>query len=135
MLWFLEGYLGLFHICHNDYSIHSKLGIFPWFRSYRRKYNIQANKWLTRLKKNDSYSIWCFWSFFHFLHCNVPDKCYKQKCGVLFFTLTKLVVFVLTCAQAMARIKWKRLFMMDVKVSKDKNISRWVDWENLIYVR
>ena len=25
--------------------------------------------------------------------------------------------------------------MMDVKVSKDKNISRWVDRENLIYVR
>ena len=24
---------------------------------------------------------------------------------------------------------------MDVKVSKDKNISRWVDQENLIYVR
>ena len=25
--------------------------------------------------------------------------------------------------------------MMDVKVSKEKRISRWVDWENLIYVR
>ena len=25
--------------------------------------------------------------------------------------------------------------MMDVNVSKDKNISRWVDRENLIYVR
>ena len=25
--------------------------------------------------------------------------------------------------------------MMDVKVSKDKNINRWVDRENLIYVR
>ena len=25
--------------------------------------------------------------------------------------------------------------MMEVKVSKDKNISRWVDQENLIYVR
>ena len=24
---------------------------------------------------------------------------------------------------------------MDVKVSKDKHISRWIDWENLIYVR
>ena len=24
--------------------------------------------------------------------------------------------------------------MMDVKVSKDKNISRWVDAENLIYL-
>ena len=30
----------------------------------------------------------------------------------------------------------KPVLMMDVEVfSKDKNISRWVDWENLIYVR
>ena len=29
----------------------------------------------------------------------------------------------------------KQVLMMDVKVSKDKKISRWVDWENLIYVR
>ena len=29
----------------------------------------------------------------------------------------------------------KTILMMNVKVSKDKNISRWVDQENLIYVR
>ena len=29
----------------------------------------------------------------------------------------------------------KPVLKMDVKVSKDQNISRWVDWENLIYVR
>ena len=29
----------------------------------------------------------------------------------------------------------KPVLMVDVKVSKDKNISRWVDLENLIYVR
>ena len=29
----------------------------------------------------------------------------------------------------------KPVLMMDVKVSKDKNISRWVDRENLIYAR
>ena len=29
----------------------------------------------------------------------------------------------------------KPVLMMDIKVSKDKNISRWVDGENLIYVR
>ena len=28
----------------------------------------------------------------------------------------------------------KLVLMMDAKVSKDKNMSRWVDWENLIYV-
>ena len=27
------------------------------------------------------------------------------------------------------------VLMMDVKVPKDKYISRWIDWENLIYVR
>ena len=25
--------------------------------------------------------------------------------------------------------------MMDIKVSKDKYINRWVDWEKLIYIR
>ena len=29
----------------------------------------------------------------------------------------------------------KPVLMMGVKVSKDKNISRWVDQENLMYVR
>ena len=29
----------------------------------------------------------------------------------------------------------KTILMMNVKVSKDKNISRWVDQENLIYLR
>ena len=29
----------------------------------------------------------------------------------------------------------KPVLMIGVKVSKDKHISRWVDWENLIYVR
>ena len=29
----------------------------------------------------------------------------------------------------------KPVLMMDIKISKEKNISRWVDWENLIYVR
>ena len=29
----------------------------------------------------------------------------------------------------------KPVFMMDVKISKDKNIGRWVDRESLIYVR
>ena len=29
----------------------------------------------------------------------------------------------------------KPVLMMDIKVSKDKSISRWVDRENLVYVR
>ena len=63
-----------------------------------------------RLKKNYSmttnYSIWYFWSSFHFLHSNVPgNKCHKKKWCVLFFTHIKLVAW--TCA--IARIKWRRL--------------------------
>ena len=51
--------------------------------------------------------------FIHFLHCNVPDnKCYKQKWSVLFFTRIKLVAHVLACARVIARIKWKRLFVV-----------------------
>ena len=63
-----------------------------------------------RLKKNYSmmtnYSIWYFWSSFHFLHSNVPgNKCHKKKWCVLFFTHIKLVAW----ACAIARIKWRRL--------------------------
>ena len=69
-----------------------------------------------RLKKNYSimtnYSIWYFWSSFHFLHSNVPgNKCHKKKWCVLFFTHIKLVASVLAWARAIARIKWRRLQM------------------------
>ena len=72
----------------------------------------KLTKGYQRLKKKDNYSILCFWPFFHFLLCNAPDsKCYKQKWSVLFFTRIKLVVRVLPCARAIARIKWKRLII------------------------
>ena len=61
-----------------------------------------------RLKKNNNYSIWCFWSFIHFSYCNVPDnKCYKQKSEVLFFTCIKLVAH-----------KWKKLVTSKILVFK-----------------
>ena len=45
-------------VCQTDYSIQSKLRIFLLFRSHAWKYNIQANKRLTKVKKeNDNYSI------------------------------------------------------------------------------
>ena len=98
IVWYMPNWL---------YSIHSKLWIFPKFRRHTWKYNIQAKKRLTKVKEK---LIWCFLSFFHFLHCNVPDnKCYKEKWGVLFFTRIKLVARVLSCARVIARIKWKRL--------------------------
>ena len=94
-------------ICQTDYSIYFKLRILSLneittMKVLQWKCNIQASK---RLMKND-YSVWWFWSFFHFLHCNVPDnKFYKQKWGVLIFTRIKLVGHVLACALAITRIK------------------------------
>ena len=115
LLWFSEGYSGLLDICQTDYGIHSQLRIFPLIRSHAWKYNIHVNKGYQRSKKNDNYSIWCFWSFFHFLHSNAPDnKCYKQKRDVLFFTRIKLVARVLAYAHVIARIKWKRLYLMSI---------------------
>ena len=59
------------------------------------------------LRKVINYSIWCFWSFFCFLHSNIPDnKCYKQKWHVLFFKHIKLLASVLACVRVVARIKW-----------------------------
>ena len=46
---FSEGYSGLFDICETDYSIHSKLRIFPLFRSHKWKYKIQPDKRLTKV--------------------------------------------------------------------------------------
>ena len=46
----LRGISGLFDICQTDYSIYSKLSIFPLFRSHTWKYNIQVNKMLTKVK-------------------------------------------------------------------------------------
>ena len=64
---------------------------------------------LTRLKKN-GHLFNLIVLLLHFHHSNVPDsKSYKQKQGVLFFTRIKLMARVLTCACAIAHIKWIRL--------------------------
>ena len=44
----LKGIHGEVDICQTDYSIHSKLRIFPYSEG---KYNIQANKRLTKVKE------------------------------------------------------------------------------------
>ena len=73
------------------------------------------------------YSIWYFWSFFHFLHSNVPDKkCHKQKWRVLFFTRIKLVASVLVCARAIARIKWIRLNTPKLILGAASPASQWI---------
>ena len=68
-------------------------------------------------------SIWCFWSFYHFLCSHAPaNKCHKQKWCVLFFALIKLGARVLTCVCAMAYIKWRRL----LKKKKKKRKNKWL---------
>ena len=62
-----------------------------------------------------NYLIWCFWSFYHFLHSNVPaNKCHKQKWCMLLFTSIKLVVSVLVCAHVITCIKWRILMTTSI---------------------
>ena len=64
------------------------------------KYNIQANKNITKIK--EKWSIIQFDGFalcFIFFHSNVSDnKCHRQKWHVLFFTHIKLMAHVVACA-------------------------------------
>ena len=101
-VWFIAKWFNVF-TRNLEFSPHSEVmhgtAIFKQTKGQRK-----------RLKKNYSmmtnYSIWYFWSSFHFLHSNVPgNKCHKKKWCVLFFTHIKLVAW----ACAIARIKWRRL--------------------------
>ena len=106
-----RGIHGKVDICRTNYNIYSKLGIFSLLWSHTWKYNIQADKRLTKVKEKwSTIRFDIFLSFFHFLHSYVPDnKCHKQKWHVIFFTCIKLVASVLACARAIASIKWIRL--------------------------
>ena len=74
---------------------------FPLFWSHARKYNIQANEKLTKVKEKWSTNKFdVFFSFF---------KCHKQKWCVLFLTYINLVARVLACVYAIPHIKWRRL--------------------------
>ena len=76
-------------------NIHSKLEFSPYSEDIYESATFQ----LTKLNN-------LMFLFFHFLHSNVPDKkCHQENWYVLYLTCTKLVVNVLTCAQAIAHIK------------------------------
>ena len=61
-------------------------------------------------------SIWYFWSFFDFLHSNVPgSKCCKQKWCVVFFICIKLGVHKLAYVHAIAQCR---------RLSKNGNIVK-----------
>ena len=80
------------------YSLQTKK--FPLFWSHTWKYNIQANKRLRRVKKNNQLLNLMFLFFLSFFHFNVSDnKCHKHKRHMLFFTRIKLVALVLAWAR------------------------------------
>ena len=76
-----------------------------------------------------NYSIWCFWSLFHFFHSNVAgNKCHGQKWRVLLFTCIKLVAHVLACVHAITCIKWQRLLCLlqigpEILIPSSKQVS------------
>ena len=114
----LRGIHGKVDICQTDYNIHSKLRIFCLFWSHTWKYNIQADKRLTKVKEKRSTIQFDILILLYFLHSNVPDNnCHKQKWRVLFFTRIKLVA----CARAIARTKWIRLRNIYVLINKTQN--------------
>ena len=83
---FSEQFSGLFDKCQTDYSIYSKLSIFPLFRSYTWKYNIQANKTLPKFKAKWQLFNLMFLTFLSFLHYNVLDNCVinRVKCPIFY---------------------------------------------------
>ena len=90
-------------ICETDYNIHAKLRIFPLFRSHTWKYNIHANKRLTKVKEKWYLFGLMFFIFISFSSLQCQTISCKLNWGVLIFTRIKLVARVL----AIARIKWK----------------------------
>ena len=77
---------------------------FPLFWSHARKYNIQANEKLTKVKEK-----WSTNKFDVFVYLFIFFKCHKQKWCVLFLTYVDLVARVLACVYAIPQIKWRRL--------------------------
>ena len=100
-------------ISQTDYSIYSKLIIFPYSEVIYGSTTFKLTKGLQSLEKNDQLFNLMFCSFFHFLCFNVPDsKCHKQKWRVLFFTRIKLEACGLECTHVIALIKWRRLLRL-----------------------
>ena len=98
---------GKVDICQTDYSIHSKLRIFPYSEVINRSKHSRKMK-RKDLRKMITIKFDVFVLSFPF--SNVPDnKYHKHKWCMLFFTCIKLVVCVLACACAIACINWRRL--------------------------
>ena len=90
------------------------------------KYNIQVNESITKIKEKwsiiqfDAFDLSCI-----FFYSNVPDnKCHRQKWCVLFFTCFKLVVRMLACVHAIARIMRRRLLLMPITKKIFKNFIK-----------
>ena len=76
-------------------------------------YNIQANERLKKVKEKWS-TIKFHVLFSRFLLSNILDnECRKQKWCLPIFTRMRLVANALVCASAIARIKWRRLTLIN----------------------
>ena len=109
-----------------QYSLQMKN--FPLFWSHAWKYNIQANKRLTKIKeKRSTIKLNVFVLTFIFFHLNVPDNKCQNKSGMRYYFLTriKLVVRVLLCVRVIARIKCRRLFLFFFK-GKFYVLMKWI---------
>ena len=72
-------------IYQTDYNIPLKLEFSPYPEAIHGYTTFKLKKCWQRLKENDHLFNSLF-SFFHFLHSNIPDnKCHKQKWRMLFF--------------------------------------------------
>ena len=91
------------------------LAFSPYSDSYR-KYNIQVNGSLTKIK--EKLSTIQFDVFDLSIIFSIPNKCHKQKRCMLFFTHIKLVARVLVCACVTTCIKWGRLLerLQDIQI-------------------
>ena len=105
----LKGIHGNVDTCQTNYTVHSKLRIFPLFLIHTWKCNIQAITIdLKRLKQNNHLFNLIFLFFLSFS----SFQCHNQKWCMLSFTCIKLVAHVLACAHEIARIKWRRLYIL-----------------------
>ena len=110
MPWFQEGYGGKFDIYRTDYSIHSKLRIFPWFWSHTWMYNIQANERLPKVKeKRSTIQFKVFNLSFSFFNPMFQTISAINRSGACYFSHPPNKWWMCWCVCAIAHIKWRRL--------------------------
>ena len=89
--------MGTFDIYQTDYSIHSKLSIFPWLWSHSWKYSIQPNERLTKVKEKwSTFQFGLFdLSFIFFTPCSTDSL--VSVLGSAYFRLLDFACISLNC--------------------------------------